>query len=104
MKAIFTSLAYALGLSLLSSPSLAAPGITVHSVSTPYGVFSCKQRAQVKLFSMGATKVSDLSSITIWGYVGDNTVGVWCRGSEGLVIVSGNSDIKSIRDEVMSAF
>jgi hypothetical protein len=103
-KFAFVSLAL-IGSAFAGGPALAAPDVYMKSIDTPFGTFACKQRAQNRLFAMGATGVSNLSSgNTIWGYLADNTVGVWCRGNEAIVIVAGNADGKNIRDEVVSAF
>lgn len=105
MKNIALSILSLLSLTLAAPAMAASPSVSIQSVNTPYGTFSCKQRAQNKLFSMGATGVSNLSSGSIiWGYIGDNTAGVWCRGIEAIIVVSGTSDSGSIRDEISQAF
>lgn len=92
----------------LASPALAGsePILGFSSADTPYGVFSCKQRAENKLYSIGATSISKSSgSQTIWAkYGGTHTIGVWCRGPEVIIMVAGNGDTIDISNEIRSAF
>lgn len=85
-----------------ATPALAGPGLGYAVVGTPYGTFGCKQRAETKLFSIGATNISKGS--TIWADYQDYTIGIWCRGSEAIIMVSGNSPVADLRNELKSAF
>lgn len=105
MKKLLSFLIPVIGVFSVDAKALANPSVGLAVVDTPYGVYACKQRAQTKLYSMGATGVSSLSSgNTIWGLLGDNKVGVWCRGSEAVVVVAGDSDVIGIRDDIRFAF
>lgn len=89
---------------LTSTPAFAGPpGAAISALSTVYGKFGCVQRAQNKFFAIGATSI-DVTSNSVWGHVnGETTAGVWCRGPEVIIFVSGfNSG--SVRDEIKSAF
>lgn len=89
---------------LTSVPALAGPpGATLSEVSTVYGKFGCIQRAQNKFFAMGATSI-DVNSSSVWAFInGESTIGVWCRGSEAIISVSG-TNITTLRDEIKTAF
>ena len=78
------------------------PGASVASASTIYGQFGCMERARNKFYAIGATSITSDNS-SIWGYVGDSTVGVWCRGQEAIIITAG-SNVTTLRDEVKKAF
>ena len=89
----------------LISPSFAqaAPGLAYQSVSTGYGQFGCLQRAQSKLYQIGATNVYQNNGAYVYGTYGTEKIAVWCRGSEAIIIVAGtNTGI--VRDEVATAF
>lgn len=90
----------------LTSPVVAqssSPGIAYRAFETPYGTFGCMQRGELKLYSMGATGVTK-SNTSVFGTVVSSKVAVWCRGSEGVIIVTGYNDNAQIRDEVYTAF
>lgn len=92
----------------LASPAAAGtePVLGFSTADTPYGAFSCKQRAEAKLFSIGATGIAKSSGgQVLWAkYGGSFTIGVWCRGSEAVIIVAGDSNTTDIADEIRSAF
>lgn len=92
----------------LTGPAMAGsePALGFSTAGTPYGVFGCKQRAENKLFSIGATDISKSSvSQTIWArYGGTHTIGVWCRGTEVVIMVAGSGDTTDISNEIRSAF
>jgi hypothetical protein len=105
MKVLTASLLSLMATTLVATPSMAAPYVSMAVVDTPFGSFACKQRAQNKMYAMGATRVSNLSSgSTIWGYIGEYSLGVWCRGQEAVIVVAGDSDTASIRDDLKTAF
>lgn len=105
MKNLSLSLLSLVATATVATPAIAAPDVSMAAVATPYGTFACKQRAQNKMYAMGATGVSSLSSgSTIWGYIGDNTVGAWCRGQEVVIVVTGEADTSSIRSDLKTAF
>lgn len=89
---------------LTSIPAFAgSPAIALSAVSTVYGKFGCVQRAQNKLFALGGTSINTSSNF-VWGTVnGETTVGVWCRGSEAIITVSGDN-ASNVRDEIKTAF
>jgi hypothetical protein len=89
-------------LSSVPSAFAAAPGAGVASASTIYGQFGCIERARNKFFALGATGITADNSI-IWGFVGDSTVGVWCRGQEAIIITAGDNTA-NLRDEIKKAF
>ena len=103
-KAVATS---ALLLSL-ACPALAGsePALGFSTAETPYGVFSCKQRAENKLYAIGATNITKSSGTqTIWArHGGIYSIGVWCRGSEVVIMVAGDGETTSISSEIRSAF
>jgi hypothetical protein len=75
------------------------------SAPIPYGSFACKQRAENKLASLGATNISrSPGAATVWGDSGEFTVGIWCRSSEAVIFVAGPSSTAELRDDVKSAF
>ncbi|MEY4332405.1 MAG: hypothetical protein RLZZ196_1143 [Bacteroidota bacterium] len=80
-----------------------APAASLGAAPTPYGQFGCLQRAQNKLFSIGATSINPSSS-GVWAFLNnETTIGIWCRGSEAIISVSGeNASI--IRDELRNTF
>ena len=82
--------------------AFAGPFTSVSSVPTIYGQFGCLQRAQTKLFVIGATGITNNNS-SVWGNLGESTVGIWCRGDEALIVVAGG-DVASLRTEIRSAF
>jgi len=99
IKSILTSTAIILA---STSSAFAGPMIAVKSIQTIYGQFSCLQRAQNKLTAISATSMTANSSF-VWGHYPKTTMGVWCRGQEAIIMVSGeNAD--DIRDEIVSAF
>lgn len=92
----------------LSTPALAGsePVLGFASVGTPYGAFGCKQRAETKLFAIGATNITKSpNSSSIWAnFGGTHSVGIWCRGPEVIIIVGGEGNITDLRDEIRTAF
>ena len=102
IKSILTAAAVILA----SAPAAfsATPAIAIGVADTPYGQFSCLQRAKSKLYSLNATSISNSSNgNSVWGYVGESTVLVWCRGPEAIIITSDGS-ASSLRDEIKTAF
>jgi hypothetical protein len=85
-----------------ATSALAGPAAAVGARLTPYGQFGCIQRAQNKLFAIGATNITS-SPDSIWADLGDNSIGVWCRGSEAIVVTAG-PDSSTLRKEVGSVF
>lgn len=102
-KIILASLA---SLPLLFAHSAeAAPRLGYGAVGTPYGLFGCRQRAESKLYSIGATGIQKTNnSNTTWAYLGNFSIGVWCRGDEAVILVSGDSDTMELINEIKSAF
>lgn len=83
--------------------SAAAPPSALGSAPTPYGQFGCLQRAQTKLFAIGATSIN-VGSNSIWAILNNETsIGIWCRGPEAIVSVSGEN-ATVLRDEIRSVF
>lgn len=106
MKNLKTALLAPIATLCLASPVFAGspPAIGYTAASTPYGSFGCKQRAENKLYSIGATNISKSSGGTIWADYGSYSIGVWCRGSEVVIIVAGDADTTDLRTEIRSAF
>ena len=91
---------------LASIPAaFAGPGARLNAVDTPYGQTVCMQRAKNKLFIMGATSITS-NNVAIWGHINESIIGVWCRGSEAIIVVSGgdSSTLDGLRDEVKGVF
>lgn len=88
-----------------STPTFAqtAPGLAYQSVSTGYGQFGCLQRAQSKLYQIGATNVYQKNGAYVYGTYGTEKIAVWCRGAEAIIIVAG-TNTGVVRDEVATAF
>jgi hypothetical protein len=97
-----TLISAAVILTSIPSAFAAAPASVLSSVSTPYGTFGCIQRTKNKLYSMGATGM-DVYPEFVWAFVGDSTVGVWCRGQEAIISVSGKG-VVTLKDEMKTAF
>lgn len=95
-------IATAIVLSSVPAAFAGAPGTGVSSASTIYGKFGCIERAKNKFFALGARSITSDNSF-VWGYVGNSTVGVWCRGQEAIIVAAGD-DYKSLRDEIQNAF
>lgn len=85
-----------------TTSALAGPAAAVGSRQTPYGQFGCMQRSQNKLFAIGATNITS-GSDSVWADLGDNSIGVWCRGPEAIVVTAG-PDSNTLRREVGSVF
>ena len=82
----------------------ATPATAIASADTPYGKFSCLERAKNKYYALNATSISYSSGgSSIWGYVGNSTVGVWCRGPEAIIVVA-DGNASTLRDEIKTAF
>jgi hypothetical protein len=103
IKMAAASLAAAVSFSL---PALAGsePSLGYMAVDTPYGAFGCKQRAEQKLYAIGATGIHKSGSGVFGYYGGTHTIGLWCRGTEVIIVVSGSSDVTDIRSELKTAF
>lgn len=100
IKSILTTTA----ILLASSPSAFAgsPAIATSITATPYGKFGCLQRAMNKFYAIGATGMTS-DSDSVWGYVNNNsTIGVWCRGSEAIIITAGDNSV-NLRNEIKSS-
>lgn len=85
-----------------ATSALAGPSVYAISKQTPYGQFGCMQRSQNKLFAIGATNITP-SSNSVWGDFGSNSIVIWCRGSEAIVITSG-PDSAALKNEVSDIF
>lgn len=93
---------------MCASPASAddTPELGFTIVNTPYGAFGCKQRAEQKLFSIGATSLTKSAGLNVtWAkFQGTHSIGIFCRGSEAVIMVAGNGDTSDIRNELKSAF
>jgi len=86
-----------------ATASLAAPpGMAVYQANTPYGKFSCAQRAQNKFYALGASRV-EVSDGAVWAVYGESRLLVWCRGDYAFVSVAGPSATE-LRDEIQQIF
>ena len=99
IKSILTSTAI-----ILSSvpAAFAGPAQSVMVVPTIYGKFACVERAKNKLAAISATSMS-IDSDSVWGHYTNTSMGVWCRGQEAIIVVSGDN-ASAIRDEIKTAF
>ena len=88
-----------------TSAAFAGPATRLNAVDTPYGQTVCMQRAKNKLFIMGVTGVTS-NNVSMWGHIGESIIGVWCRGTEAIVVVAGNDNsvLDGLRDEVKGVF
>lgn len=90
---------------MIPSIAEAAPRLGYGATGTPYGLFGCKQRAEGKLYSIGATGIQKTNnSNTVWAYSGNFSIGIWCRGDEAIIMVSGDSDTLDLINEIKAAF
>lgn len=80
--------------------SLTAPYISMQSVVTGYGQLGCLQKAESRIYQIGATNVTRTSNTVIATYGGTEKILVWCRGPEAIVTVSGNSPT-AIKDDLV---
>ena len=88
---------------LASVPAaFAGPGQAVVVVPTIYGKFACVERAKNKLAGISATSMT-VDSDSVWGHYTNTSMGVWCRGQEAIILVSGDN-ASAIRDEIKTAF
>lgn len=94
---------FSLFAALLNTPVLAnpVPQLSIGSAPTPYGVSGCMQRAEMVLYRIGATGISPGSgSGSYFASHGSNTVGIWCRGPEAIIVVAGDNNAPTLRQEV----
>lgn len=90
-------------LSTLPAAAQGVPGLAWRYVPTGYGQLGCIQRAESKLYQIGATNVSRNNSVNVFGNLTNEKIGISCRGAEAVIIVAGD-DPFTVRDEVYKAF
>jgi hypothetical protein len=99
-KTIFTSAVVIF--TSVPSAFAASPAVATTITATPYGRFGCLQRAMNKFYAIGATGMTS-DSDSVWGYINNNaTIGVWCRGSEAIIITAGDNSV-NLRNEIRSS-
>lgn len=90
-------------LSTLPASAGGVPGLAWSFAPTGYGQLGCIQRAESKLYQIGATNVNRNNVINVFGNLINEKIGVSCRGAEAIIIVAGD-DPFTVRDEVYKAF
>ena len=102
IKSILTASAI---IAATTSAAFAGPATRLNAVDTPYGQTVCMQRAKNKLFIMGVTGVTS-NNVSMWGHIAESIIGVWCRGTEAIIVVAGNDNsvLDGLRDEVKGVF
>ena len=67
---------------------------------------SCRAKARSKYFELGARDMSKDDSNSQWGTVGSMQAVVWCRDTQAVLSVAGNSfnSVTELRDEIQKAF
>lgn len=89
---------------IVGTPTFAGPAAGISVANTPYGSFGCVQRAEMKFFSIGATNIQKPGGSVVWADLGETTVGVWCRGTEAIIVVAGGNQVIDLKNEIKSAF
>lgn len=90
-------------LSTLPAFASGPPRLAWSYVTTGYGQLGCIQRAESKLYQIGATNVGRNNNINVFGSLVNERIGIACRGTEAIIIVAGD-DPFTVRDEVYKAF
>ena len=91
--------------SSLSSGGSTPPSMSLGISATPNNI-SCRNTARSKLFEFGARDMSDSNTNSQWATVSNMRVLVWCRDTQAIISVAGNSydSVKELRDELQKAF
>lgn len=81
------------------------PSLTASVVGVPNNI-SCRSKARAKYFEVGARDMSTPEDNAQWGTVGSMKALVWCRDTQAIIIVGGQSvnGINELRDELKRAF
>lgn len=98
----------ALAVTSLASSSVATdpvPSLTASIVGVSNNI-SCRTKARAKYFEVGARDMSGPEDNAQWGTVGSMKALVWCRDTQAVIIVGGQSvgGINELRDELKRAF
>lgn len=103
-KVIFSFAAGIAGLlSAFPASAEGAPGLAWSIAPTGYGQLGCIQRAESKLYQIGATNVHRNNNINIFGSLTNEKIGIMCRGTEAFIVVAGDNPFP-VRDEVFKVF
>ncbi len=81
------------------------PAISLYAVNISNNI-SCRSKARSKYFELNARDMSKDDSNAQWGTVGTMQAVVWCRDSQAIIAVAGDSysSVKELRDEIVKAF
>lgn len=89
-----------MGMAPSSVPSLTASVVNISNN------ISCRSKARAKYFELGARDMSNSEDNGQWGTVGNMQALVWCRDTQAIIVVGGQStnSINELRDEIKKAF
>ena len=89
-----------MGMGVSSVPSLTASVVNISNN------ISCRSKARAKYFELGARDMSNSEDNGQWGTVGNMQALVWCRDTQAIIVVGGQStnSINELRDEIKKAF
>jgi hypothetical protein len=92
-------------ISSLSSGGPTPPSMSLGVRATPNNI-ACRNTARSKLFELGARDMSDSNNNSQWATVGNMRVLVWCRDTQAIISVAGNSydSVTEVRDVLGNAF
>jgi len=87
------------------SSSNIPPALSLYAVNINNNI-SCRAKARAKYFELGARDMSNDTSNAQWGTIGNMQAVVWCRDSQAVIAVAGNSydSVKELRDELAKSF
>ena len=79
--------------------------LTLYARSSTSNI-SCRSKARSKYFELGARDMSDSNNNSQWATVGNMRVLVWCRETQAIISVAGNSydSVTEVRDVLGNAF
>ena len=88
------------GLSANDAPSIALAWKGINNNIT------CRAQARAKMFELGARDMSDSTSNSQWGTLGNIKALVWCRDDIAIIAVAGHSyaAASEVRDALYKAF
>lgn len=91
--------------SAFSSGGSTPPSMSLGVRATPNNI-ACRNTARSKLFELGARDMSDSNNNSQWATVGNMRVLVWCRDTQAIISVAGNSydSVTEVRDVLGNAF
>lgn len=85
--------------------SVGIPSMAVGVVDIVSNI-SCRNKARMKYFEIGARDMSPDDSNSQWATIGSMKSFIWCRGNQAFVSVAGNNynSVTELRDELRAAF